>query len=452
MVSAMKGNGLKTGVIARLCALAVVLALIGAAGWHSLSGGWTFTESVRLDRGTYFRLKVKLDYKGAPQDFDIVVGCNVLDIDYKDGSNTHEVGLVPTVYGRRMSDGKSLVIRPPDACDGETTANGKVPADFMPLIIVYDDADTLGFGTAYISDEAYESPLSGLKFGNATIEPATHAEFVEFREKGTPNLVSRASYFGIQSDDQLQKRGLKRVWPPFGLFCHAYKRYRIPESVRPEVRKFWPADRPNYWYLSASAERGKLEGMILRSDPQRDDGGPARPWEEYSGNEYTDEIGIAKTTGGGSIGFKLYAPSFYPVSSSISSDKWQNQPDDYDEVVGDRKEIIVNQIDYLNAATRGFAYCYADLGAVISGELAYRLDREVGRVARVDEEVVAGGTNSWRSAALNLPSFFERGEYVFFDFSNRHSIRSGRRVMRLGSARPDARALKQAVSAPGKRA
>jgi hypothetical protein len=185
-------------VLACVAALAAAIAWV-ADGGRALFGGWSFTESAMLDRGTYFRLKVSLDYKGAPQDFDIVIGCNVLDIDYKDGSNTHEVGLVPTVYGRRMSDGKGLVIRPPDACDGQTTANGKVPADFMPLIIVYDDADTLGFGTAYISDEAYESPLSVLKFGNATIEPATRAEFVEFRKNGTPNLVSRASYLAFRA-------------------------------------------------------------------------------------------------------------------------------------------------------------------------------------------------------------------------------------------------------------
>ena len=29
------------------------------------------------DHGNYFRLKVKVAYKGEPQDFDIVVGCNV---------------------------------------------------------------------------------------------------------------------------------------------------------------------------------------------------------------------------------------------------------------------------------------------------------------------------------------------------------------------------------------
>jgi hypothetical protein len=417
MVSATKGNGLKTSVIARLCALVLVLALIGVAGWHSLFGGWSFTESARLDRGTYFRLKVKLDYKGAPQDFDIVVGCNVLDIDYKDGSNTHEVGLVPTVYGRRMSDGKGLVIRPPDTCDGETTANGKVPADFMPLIIVYDDADKLGFGTAYISDDAYESSLSVLKFGNATIEPATRAEFVDFRKNGKPNLVSRASYFGIQSDDILQKYGLERVWPPFGIICNAYQRFRIPDKVRPEVRKFWPADRPNFWSLPGYAERDELGAMMLRAELQRDDGGPSRPWDAYSGGDNMDDLGIANRNGGGIVHpFKRYPPSFFPVSSAISADKWPGDPDRSAERAAKPLEIIVNQVDYLDGRARGFAYCYASPGFLIHGELAEWLSREAVLIARVDDVPVTGGGKDWRSTEANLQSFFERDEYYFKAF------------------------------------
>jgi len=417
----MKRTGLKTGGIfltAGLLALALVLvvAFLGNAG-RSLSGGWSFTESARLDRGTYFRLKVKLDYKGLPQDFDIVVGCGVLDINYKDGSNTHEVGLVPTVYGRRMSDGKGLVIRPPDACNGETTANGKVPADFMPLIIVYDDADTLGFGTAYISDEAYESPLSVLKFGNATIDAATRAEFVEFRKNGVPNLVSRASYFGIQSDDQLQKRGLERVWPPFGIICHAYQRFRIPEKVRPEVRKFWPADRPNYWYPPGHAELGELGGMILRAEPQRDDGGPFRPYGDYSGSDNMDDLGIANRNGGGIVHpFKRYPPSFYPVSSAISADKWPGDPDRSAERTAMPSEVIVNQVHYSDGRARGFAYCYASPGFLIHGELAERLSREVILIARVDDALIAGGAKDWTSTEANLQSFFERDEYYFISF------------------------------------
>lgn len=166
----------------------------------------SFAKSIEEDHGTYYRLKVKLAYKAEPQDFDIVVGCNVRVISYKGGSgNTYEAGLVPTVFGRRTSDGKGLVVRPPNACQGETTANGQVQPDLLPIVVVYDDANTLDFGTAYLSQDAFESPLSVLKFGGATIEKATRAEFEDFR-RSQPNLVTRESYHSdIESDRELKR-------------------------------------------------------------------------------------------------------------------------------------------------------------------------------------------------------------------------------------------------------
>ena len=131
---------------------------------------------------------MKLAYKGEPQDFNIVVGCNVREIFYKEGGSTYEAGLIPSVFGRRMNDGRGLVVRPPRACRGETTANGQVEPDLLPVIVVYDNADTLDFGIAYLSEDAYESPLSVLKFGGASIEAATRADFDKFRREQTNSL------------------------------------------------------------------------------------------------------------------------------------------------------------------------------------------------------------------------------------------------------------------------
>src|SRR5580692_5173384 len=179
----------------------------------------SFIKSIEEDHGTYYRLKVKLAYKGEMQDFDIVVGCNVKQINYKDNSNTYEVGLVPTVFGRRMSDGKGLVVRPPAVCQGETTANGKVQPDLLPIIVVYDDAETLTFGTAYLSEDAYENALSVLKFGGATIETATKTEFDVFR-RAQPNLVKRESYHSpLENDAGLRENNFRRLTRPFGHAC-----------------------------------------------------------------------------------------------------------------------------------------------------------------------------------------------------------------------------------------
>jgi hypothetical protein len=101
------------GLILGILVVVVVtgfLALRSETG-QMLLGDRSFVRSIADDRGTYYRLKVKLTYNGEPQDFDIVVGCNVRRITYKDGSGTYEAGLIPTVFGRRMSDGKGLVVR-----------------------------------------------------------------------------------------------------------------------------------------------------------------------------------------------------------------------------------------------------------------------------------------------------------------------------------------------------
>ena len=202
-------NGRRFGVV--IGGVAVVAVLAGLWATMTKSGrqlvlGWSYTERVEVDQGTYFRLKFDVAYKGEPQQFDIVVGCHVQDIVYKDGNTTHEVGLIPTLYGRRMSDGKALVVRAPNACSGETTANGHVPLDFTPLLIVYEDAGKLDFGTAYLSEDAYDGPLSQLRFGKATIEASTRAAFDASRKDGPPNLIQPAQYapwFGTEPMPQM---------------------------------------------------------------------------------------------------------------------------------------------------------------------------------------------------------------------------------------------------------
>jgi hypothetical protein len=114
--------------------------------------------------------------------------------------------------------------------------------------------------------------------------------------------------------------------------------------------------------------------------------------------------------------FNLYPPPFYPVSSTISADKWASYPGSNAELLAGRSEIVVNQIDYLDEKTRGFAYCYADPGSFVGGELAERLYRDVDLLARVDDQRIAGGAKSWRNAGSNLHSFFERDEYFFTVF------------------------------------
>jgi hypothetical protein len=357
---------------------------------------------------------VKLAYKGEPQDFDIVVGCNVHTIRYKDNSSTYEAGLTPTVYGRRMSDGKGLVIRPPDACLGQTTANGRVPTDLMPLVLVYDDADKLGFGIAYASDEAYVSPLSALTFSGATVEKATRSDFDAFREKGAPNLVSRASYFSNQPREYLTKLGLEPVWPPLGRDCFAYVRFHIPESAKGAVRKFWPPDKPNYWTVPTyEGLRAARSGIGDVDDVQRDTGGPFISQGQFGAFEWIDDRGIMRVKGGGNVDPGTnppIAPSFYPARSEISADNWPAPPDEARWVVAGKQKIVTDQIDFKGGASRGFAYCYTSNPPIHDRSI---IDGIPERVAQVDGSQIIGATRYWGDPAVITGFFFERDEFYF---------------------------------------
>ncbi|WP_141703494.1 hypothetical protein, partial [Methylobrevis pamukkalensis] len=290
----MTGLGRWIGWLTAAGIAAVVL--LGTEMGQLLTGSWSFSRGVVVDRGYHYRLKVAVDYKGARQDFDIVAACRTRIEGYKDGSSSREVGLTPTVYGRRMTDGKGLVVRVPDACRGQTNANGKVTADFMPLLVVYDDADTLAWGTAYASRDAYTNPLSELVFHKATIEAATADDFDEFRRNGPPNLVRRVSYYSHRSDV------FEDEWPSMGLFCLAYMRLKInDEGIRARLRAHWPADRPRFWTPPVSKGTSKFASGDDPDAFARDDGLAEPSVGRFGDLRFLEDAGIPNASGEGTV-------------------------------------------------------------------------------------------------------------------------------------------------------
>ena len=145
-------------------------------------------------------------------------------------------------------------------------------------MIVYDDANTLAFGTGYMADEAYENPRSSMTFSKATIESATRQEFDAFRESGPANVVTRSQYHSFQPDAHLASLGLQRTQPAFGRHCRAYSRWRLSAPEQEIVRKYRPAGEARYWTISDTEKRvafekelygGVLEKLGKRT---RDDG------------------------------------------------------------------------------------------------------------------------------------------------------------------------------------
>ena len=381
-----------------------------------LTGRWSYAERAYVDQGTYFRLKVDVTYRGEPQHFDIVVGCNVLGIDYKDGSTTREVGLVPTVYGRRMRDGKGLVVRAPDVCHGETTENGHVPADFIPVMVVYDDADTLGFGTAYMVDEAYHSPHSLMSFSKALVERATRAEFDAFRQHGQPNLVTREQYHSAQPQDVVEKMGLTKIYPAFGRSCWAYSRSLIPEEYRANVRKYWPAERPKYWMIPDYKSLAELREAFEEANFSRDDGGELKGIGPWIGSEWPG-YGMMHRSGSKRVGpvslSMVNTPAFYPFTSDVSEASWPRDPSMWISYISHLSSVNILNISTAKTANRGFAYCYQRPSFSSNPEAIDLLEKRAASLT-IDGNPVSGAPGNWEMGVWMTGTLFESDQFIYY--------------------------------------
>jgi hypothetical protein len=401
-----------------------LIVLCAAWLWTSdvgkkLTGRWTFTESASVDRGTYFWLKVDFAYKGEPQHYDIVVGCNVLSIHYKDSSSTYEAGLVPTVWGQRMSDGKAVVVRAPDACRGDTTENGGVPADFLPVMVVYDNADTVAFGVGYMTDDAYRSPKSVLRFDKATVERATRAEFDAFRANGPQNVVTRSQYHSAQNDYQLALLGLTRTYPAFGRSCSAFSRWRLTEPEREIVRKYRPANAARYWTISQTlldtTTRGSYANEIRearkKAQKQTRDDGLAL---ELNGGFWQPDLGALRRDGVQLVGLKgsiRGAAAFYPANTLMSQNKWPVERTARIAAYEALQSVNTTNIDIDGGQNRGFAYCYSGEWPP-SGALKDKVWALPATTTVDGKELVSDAPEHWGYGSDRAEFVFDNDEYV----------------------------------------
>lgn len=79
-----------------------------------------------------------------------IVGLNP----YRPGGYFNGVQVFPKV----TNDRHAIVVRVPYACEGQTTANGKVPKDLLPYTSWFENADDFTYGWLYASEDAYARP------------------------------------------------------------------------------------------------------------------------------------------------------------------------------------------------------------------------------------------------------------------------------------------------------
>ena len=367
----MKNTG-KWVVLLAFCAVAAAMWFIASgAYWPRLTRGTASYE-------TYFRIKANYTYKGKngpePWVFDVVAGCGVSLTQYATGQVAGISQRVPTLYALPTSDGAALMIEVVKACGGQTTENGKVPKDFFPAIVYYEKADDLSLGMLYVSEDAYERPLSKLAFHGATISAATKEEYQHWNETdGKKNLISFLSSPEVSIiGNDLPFRVTPELIENPRLYwkasmpknCYGVARLKMPEKLRQYVRQFWKPDGPRYWsfevskatefrnWLSNDQVVTPLSGVLFDGQPW----GVYNMWSSAERNGWA--TGLVTRDAGGSFAF-LYPNSKYP--SALPADYF---PVKHSEgipwlmTINPNTKFFAREAEIADESKKGIFYCF----------------------------------------------------------------------------------------------
>jgi hypothetical protein len=267
-----------------------------------------------------------------------------------------ELGLVPFAFGLKMRDGRGLVVQPPTACGGETTDNGRVPPDLLPLLIIYDDAGSPTEGTGYASLDAYTRPNSDLRFRGAIISRASRAEFEEWREREAPRNIVRPEMIPFTIGAPFVPSTWSPGTPLFGSECRGIIRVPLPERLQEEVRQHRTNNHSRYWAPSGPAKASIL--TVASSYSQR----PAvligaHPISTYSGSGF-GTYGLPTPGEGGMIMYRTPAADIYPVSSDFSLTNLTPDGTVAPELMAKNRLIEANAM--VSPDTLGLVRCFPD--------------------------------------------------------------------------------------------
>lgn len=325
-------NGAPKSVAKAGCLIALVVGMLGLillASAMNRAGIFTgfldFKPSVVVDRSYHYRVKAKYEYLGSPVDFDIVVGCSVMISDSRLTGRSVLSGMAPVVYGLRMPNGKGLVMRVPDGCGGAVTWDREPPPgqpwasivspNFRPFMVVYEDASKPMFGWAYATDDAYESPLSELKFISVRIDATTKEEFQRWRATEAPKNIITSDMIIYNFDNDIRAG----KWT-LGEECRGARRMPMIPPLVDAMTPFWPENRPDYWFPSNPGMRAFDAAVRIGSNHRTQSG----PFDGSSFGSFPGQgsaaWGMMRRIGGGLSrgGEWLRSGDIYPIKSDFT--------------------------------------------------------------------------------------------------------------------------------------
>jgi len=252
----------------------------------------------RMNRRVFYRLEAKYTHEDRNTgeieeiNFDIVALCDSVLMDPK-GLTAPREAPVPGRFGKATKDGGLALLQVPKACsDSVNMVRDKIPDDLTPFVIWWDSIHEMGPGLGFATEDAYESPISPLKFHGAKITNSSFEEWQAWREK---QLAEFEPVSFLQSPWGVTANGNhpEIVSKEYGWFraCRGAQRIALPQEVQERVKKLWPDGAPDYWiYSDAGVDRQAIRDL-LKSDEYQ--GGL------FMGRLYTTLSGIITRRGGG---------------------------------------------------------------------------------------------------------------------------------------------------------
>ncbi|MDQ7251717.1 hypothetical protein [Dongia sedimenti] len=347
--------------IRRLAAVAFALVLTTFANSSARTDG--FDTSV-TEESRFYRLNASYMHGDNKVDFDIVVGCSIRVTTYMGNGSSVDVDRFPGNYTIATADGGALMQLVPEACDGSTTSNGKIPKDLLPGILWFESKDDLSLGTGYLSEAAFENPRSRLKFLGASIEPATRADWEAFRPKLAQSLIDPAAFTGngtvpteTEVKANLWNKAKLAQWTRNSMECYGFARYHIEgQDSHKFLDRLRPKDKPRFWTVRDD-DAMEFGAYFVRPDskniPGRLNGHFMEDYRRGFGPKAA--AGFPTRAQGGMILSHVYgrmASDLFPMKADDGV-PWA-RPE-----AGQETTTLYRDLDYAGGENRGFAYCYS---------------------------------------------------------------------------------------------
>jgi hypothetical protein len=368
------------GLGTRFTSLIVLVALLVGGIWLVSGGG--APPKKKTPHESFFRIKASLIAEGEPLEFNVVVACSTTVYGGGGDGAGYRVKQYPVYYAIRIKNNHAVQLVTQDGCDGMTTDNGKVPANYLPPLLWYESADDLSLGYLYLTDDAFEGKRSKLTFIKASVHKATREEFeVWHKADDSKNLITpeRQPYLndlrnsGFKLTPEVEKDP-RLFWKYVAVNnCYAIRRIPMHPALQSYIRSIRPAGSGKYWaveYTENAALMDKIkdlinftEWQILKERPKANepllDAIPVKPFGGYNLSQYGPPSGVpsrgyARRKGGGhkfNGGVQPYVMAeTYPLFSNTGA-PWIKQG-----FLKDGRIIVTAPLD--DESWKGFAACY----------------------------------------------------------------------------------------------